>query len=206
MSDTTRTDPVPQPAQIRVLAFAGSSRKGSLNQGVLRSAMVGAERAGAVVTHLDLRALELPLMDQDLEREHGLPPGAVRFKAALREADGFLVASPEYNAGITPLLKNSVDWASRPEPGYSSHPFGGKVAAFMSASAGAFGGVRALPYVRFLFENLGTQALPTILANPRTTEDSFGPDGYLTDEATRKRLEKLGADLVEVIRRLKRSG
>ncbi len=189
---------------IRILAFAGSSRSKSLNQGILRSAMVGAEGAGAEVEHLDLRSLALPLMDEDYEAEHGEPDGATRLKQAMRAADGFLVACPEYNAGITPLLKNSIDWASRKAPG--DPPGGvyrGKVAGFMSASAGAFGGIRALPHVRWLFENLGVTALPTLMAMPRTTEESFDEHGVLRDEKARRRLEELGAELVDVIRRLR---
>jgi NAD(P)H-dependent FMN reductase len=189
---------------ITILAMAGSSRRLSLNQGILRSAMRGAELAGAKVEHIDLRALELPIFDEDWEAEHGAPAGATRLKAAMQAAAGFLVASPEYNASITPLLKNAVDWASRRAPGEPpTVAFKGKVAAFMSASAGAFGGVRALPAVRFLFENLGTTALPTLLAMPKTNEASFGEDGFLTDEAARKRLEDHGAELVRVVRALK---
>lgn len=191
-------------SSIKILAFAGSSRRGSLNQGILRSARRGAEGAGALVTHVDLRDLGLPLMDEDLEREHGAPEGATKLKQMMREADGFLVASPEYNAGMPPLLKNAIDWASRrakdEPPGVA---FRGKVAAFMSASAGAFGGIRALPTVRFLFENLGTMALPTLMAMPRTTEDSFGEDGFLKDEASRGKLEALGAELVSTIAKLR---
>ena len=99
----------------KILAFAGSARTGSYNQKLLTAAAEYARSAGATVTVVSLRDFALPLFDQDLEAAQGMPAGAKQFKGLLREHDGFLIASPEYNSSFTPLLKNAIDWASRAE-------------------------------------------------------------------------------------------
>ena len=96
----------------KILAFAGSARKDSFNKKLVKIAAQGARGAGAQVTELDFGDLPLPLFDQDLEAEEGLPSGAIRLKELMREHDGFLIASPEYNSSISPMLKNAIDWAS----------------------------------------------------------------------------------------------
>ena len=95
----------------KILAFAGSTRKGSYNKLLAKVAMKGAEQAGAEVTYLDLRELKLPVYDGDLEERDGLPEGATRFKAMLEAHDGLLIASPEYNSSISASHTGSV---SRP--------------------------------------------------------------------------------------------
>ena len=164
---------------VRILAFAGSRRDGSHNVRLLNVAIDLARVAGAEVTRLDLGALDLPLYDADQEVAEGLPDGALRFKAALRAHDALLIASPEYNGFFTPLLKNAIDWASRPEPGHPS-PFAGKAAALLAASPGAFGGIRALPALRVLLSNLGVTVLPGQLALALAHE-AFADDGRLRD-------------------------
>src|SRR5690606_37477107 len=102
---------------IRVLAFAGSLRRDSWNKKLVRIAAEGARAAGAEVTVLDLRDVEMPLYDEDLERASGLPEGAKRFKQMLLAHQAILISSPEYNSSISAVLKNAIDWASRAEPG-----------------------------------------------------------------------------------------
>src|SRR5689334_2337245 len=97
----------------KILAFAGSTRSGSFNKKLVNVAAEAARAAGATVTVIDLRDLALPLFDQDLEDAKGLPEGAKRFKTLLREHDGMLISSPEYNSSVTGVLKNAIDWASR---------------------------------------------------------------------------------------------
>ena len=184
---------------IRLLAFSGSSRAGSINQGVLRAAMAGARRAGAEVTHLDLRSLGLPIYDGDLEARDGLPPPAVELKQTMAAHHGFLVACPEYNSGYTPLLKTAIDWASRrTEDEPPRVAFAGKVVGLMSASAGAFGGIRSLPSVRILFENLGAHCLPRLLAVGGVGEGFFDDEGRVADGKRREQLEALGAEVVRL--------
>src|SRR4051812_49411751 len=101
----------------RLLAFSGSTRSESFNKKLVKVAMKGAEAAGAQVTYLDLRDLKMPLYDGDLEASSGLPEGALRLKELLKANDGFMISSPEYNSSVSAVLKNSIDWASRPMQG-----------------------------------------------------------------------------------------
>src|SRR4051812_36524754 len=98
----------------RILAPAGSTRRDSYNKRLVRLAARGAEAAGAEVAVIDLRDFPLPLFDEDLEREQGPPEAAPRLKTRMVESDGLLIASPEYNSSITAVLKNAIDWVSRP--------------------------------------------------------------------------------------------
>ena len=118
----------------RIIAFSGSARKGSFNQKLVALAAAGASAAGADVTTITLADYPIPLFDQDLEADEGMPQAAHNFKQLLVGCDGFLIASPEYNSSFSPLLKNAIDWASRSES--SDEPplaaFSGKTAAIMA--------------------------------------------------------------------------
>jgi len=186
----------------RLLAFDGSLRRGSFNRLLLRHAVEGARRAGAEVTQLLLSEHPMPLFDEDLEREQGMPEGASRFKAALVAHPGFLVACPEYNSSITAALKNAIDWASRAAPGEPAlAAFRGKVAVLMAASPGALGGLRGLVTVRSILGNIGVIVLPDQLALGRAHE-AFDAEGRLKDERQRAAAEGLGAALARVTSRL----
>jgi chromate reductase len=183
---------------VNVLAFAGSLRSESFNKKLVRIAAHAAERAGAEVTLLDLRDLNLPLYDGDLEDSLGLPEGARRLKQLMIASDAFLISSPEYNSSISGALKNAIDWASRPAPGEPPlAPFRGKLAGLMAASPGGFGGIRALPTVRLIFSNLGTLVLPTQVALPRANE-AFHQDGSLKDPKIQRAVEQLAQEVVEM--------
>src|SRR5262245_9739035 len=123
---------------IKVLVFSGSSRRGSLNQKLLNIAAAGAASSGAEVSKIRLLDLDLPIYDGDWEAEHGLPIGALKFKSLIAEHHALLIATPEHNGGYTALLKNALDWASRPADGDPSGLglFKGKAAAMVSASLG----------------------------------------------------------------------
>src|SRR5688572_7896847 len=122
-------------AKPKVLVFAGSTRTGSFNKKLARLGAEGARSAGGEVALLDLRELALALYDGDLEEAQGLPEGAKRLKKLMREHDGFIIASPEYNSSVSGALKNAIDWASREET--DDEPalvaFRGKVALILSA-------------------------------------------------------------------------
>ncbi|MDD5200501.1 MAG: NAD(P)H-dependent oxidoreductase [Terrimicrobiaceae bacterium] len=166
----------------RIAAFAGSTRSGSFNKQLVKLAAESARSAGADVTVVDLRDLALPLFDQDLEATGGLPDGAKRFKTLLRESDGFLIASPEYNSSITAALKNAIDWASRAEsddePALAA--FRGKAAALLAASPGALGGLRGLVHLRSILGNIGVIVLPDQVAIS-TAHEAFDEAGRLKD-------------------------
>ena len=98
----------------KILAFAGSTRADSFNKKLVKVAAAGASKAGADVTVIDLKEFPMPLCDEDLEREEGLPPNAVKLKDLMLNHQGFLISSPEYNSSISGVLKNTIDRASRP--------------------------------------------------------------------------------------------
>jgi chromate reductase, NAD(P)H dehydrogenase (quinone) len=102
---------------LKIIAFAGSAREGSFNKKLVKLAARGASSEGLEVTYLDFRELPLPLFDEDLEAREGLPENVWKLKSLLKDHQGFLIACPEYNSSITPLLKNAIDWASRPDGG-----------------------------------------------------------------------------------------
>jgi chromate reductase len=189
----------------KILAFAGSTRSGSYNKMLAKLAAEAARKSGADVTLLDLRDLALPLYDGDLESQYGLPEGALRLKQLMKEADGFIVAAPEYNSSITGVMKNAIDWASRPAPNEKPlEPFADKVALLLAASPGAFGGIRGLPTVRLILANLGTLVLSQQLAVPRASE-AFTETGRLKDPKQQAALEKYVGTLVAAIIKLKQT-
>jgi chromate reductase, NAD(P)H dehydrogenase (quinone) len=187
----------------RILAFAGSTRKESFNKRLVKIAADGARAAGAQVTYADLRDLPMPLYDGDLEAEQGIPENAKKLKALMQAHDGFLISAPEYNSSITGVLKNAIDWASRPAPGETPLVcFAGKVVTLMSASPGALGGLRSLVTVRSLLSNIKVIVLPDQLAIPKAHE-AFDPEGKLKDPKQQAGIEALGRDLAGMLVKLK---
>ncbi len=187
----------------KILAFAGSTRKDSFNKKVIGIAAQGAKAAGAEVTLIDLKEFALPLYDGDLEAESGVPENAKKLKALMVEHDGFLIASPEYNSSITPVLKNAIDWVSRPAPNEPSLvAFTGKTAVLMSASPGALGGLRGLVHLRAILGNIGVIVHPNQIAVSKAA-DAFNADGTLKDAKQQASIEGLGKTLAEMIAKLK---
>lgn len=186
-----------------ILILAGSTRQDSFNKKLVRVAGQGAEAAGATVTFIDLKDYPLPLYDGDLESEEGLPANALKLKELLLSHDGLLIACPEYNSSISGVLKNAIDWASRPAEGEKPLAcFRGKVCALMSASPGALGGLRGLEPVRSILMNIGVMVLPDQVAVSKAHE-AFGPDGNLHDAKQRASVEALGANVAHTLRKLK---
>lgn len=188
---------------IRILAFAGSLRSGSYNKKLVKIAAAGARAAGAEVTEIDLRDIPMPLYDGDVEREHGLPPNAKMFKRLLISHHGMLISSPEYNSATSGVLKNAIDWASRPEPNEPSLvAFKSKIAGLVSASPGNLGGVRGLAALRSILTNIGVIVIPTQLAISRAN-DAFEQDGSLKDERQQDAIASIGAETVSFASRLR---
>jgi NAD(P)H-dependent FMN reductase len=188
----------------KIAAFAGSTRSGSFNKQLLAVAVEAAHAAGAVVNSIDLRDLAMPLFDQDLETASGLPEGAKRFKALLRESDAFLICSPEYNSSITGVLKNAIDWASRTET--DDEPdlvaFRGKTAALFSASPGALGGLRGLVHLRAILGNIGVLVVPGQICIGAAHE-AFDEHGKLKDSAKTQKVAQLALSLLSLTRKVK---
>lgn len=187
---------------IKVLCFAGSLRKDSLNKKLVKVAMKEAEAAGGQATFVDLKDLDLPIYDGDLEAESGLPAGAKKLKELMKEHQAFLIATPEYNSAISGALKNAIDWASRPEK--DEKPlvcFTGKVAGLMAASPGAYGGIRGLPTVRSILENIGVFVIPDQLAIAKAS-DAFNDDGSLKDEKYHETVKKIATRVVSITEKI----
>ena len=189
--------------QPTILAFAGALRKDSTNKKALKIAVQGAEKAGAKVTFIDLKDFPVPLYDGDLEAESGLPENAVKLIELMIAHDGFLIASPEYNSGISGTLKTYIDWTSRPHGTYpAGAAYAGKAASVMSASPGGLGGIRALPNVRSILGTMGVHVLPEDFALGKSHE-AFHEDGSAKSEFAQNALEKLGKNLAEILIKLK---
>lgn len=188
----------------KILAFAGSARSASLNKNMVKIAAEGAKQAGADVTVIDFRDYPMPLYDQDLQDREGFPESVVEFKKLLKSHHGFLIASPEYNSSITPLLKNAIDWASRPEEGeppLSLTCFRGKVAAIMATSPGGLGGLRGLFHVRSILESIGVLVIPEQKTIPNAYQ-VFDEAGNIKDEKQQEDVLGLGEKLTGILKKL----
>lgn len=181
----------------KILAFSGSARKASLNQQFLVAAVEAVRGEGGEVTLISLKDYPLPLYDGDLEEATGLPANTRKLVDLIKGHAGLLVASPEYNSMITPLLKNTIDWCTRAD----DDPFPGRVAAVIAASPGALGGIRSLRCTQQLLLHLGCHVVPGNTMLPQAHK-AFGPDGKLTDPRAIKAVQELATALVGAIRKL----
>lgn len=181
----------------RFLCLSGSLRAESFNTrllGVARGLLDGAGGQSEAVSADTLRAL--PLMDQDLEAREGLPEPARELKRRFAQADGLLIASPEYNGSVTPLLKNVIDWVSRPDEDLPApRCFGGKPVALIAASPSALGGMRGLRHVREILGNLGALVVPAQFTLP-AAGNAFDDNGLLSDPKRRQALSAVIDDLL----------
>jgi chromate reductase len=183
----------------KILAFAGATRTQSWNKKLIRIAVRAAEDAGGEVTLVDLRDYAMPLYDGDLETAEGLPPKARELKALMVASHGFLLSCPEYNSSISAVLKNTIDWISRPQPNeLPAVAYKGKVAALLSASPGNLGGIRGLFTVRQVLTTLGVLVLPTQFGLAHAAA-AFHEDGTLKEDAHRAALSAVTGELVRVL-------
>lgn len=191
------TDVVP-----RVLVIAGSGRTGSYNRALARAAAQSLRGKGFAVFEPDLRDCALPVYDADLEAASGVPAGALALHEALRTSRGVFLASPEYNAGVAPLLKNAIDWVSRVrEHGGIDAAFGGPVFALGAASPGGLGGYRGLMMLRQVLElGLGARVLPEMVSVPRAHE-AFDEAGRFRAPAQAQGLDRVTGALARALER-----
>ncbi len=190
-------------SKAKILCFAGSARRDSLNKKLVQIAMQAAKQAEAEVTFIDLKDFDLPMYNGDLEAESGLPEAAVKLKEIFLNHNGLLMACPEYNSSVTGLWKNAIDWVSRPLPGEAPLKcFSGKVAAIMSASPGQLGGLRGLVHVRAILENIQVMVITEQLSLPMAAA-AFSEDGLkLVDEKKDASARKIGEKLAQVCHKL----
>src|SRR5450759_3775505 len=167
----------------KILVLTGSARLDSVNRKLARQTVEALRSAGVAATLADLRDFPMPIYDGDLEAGEGLPPAAKALKELARRHDGLAIASPEYNGSFPALLKNALDWISRPEPGEGPLAvFRGKVAAILSASPGPGGGQRGLRQLRELLEMMSVEVIPEQLSIARSTAALDGAGRLLRAE------------------------
>lgn len=170
---------------MKVLAFAASLRRGSLNRKLVTLAAEEARSAGAEVDLADFREFDLPVYDGDLDAASGLPPGGVALRRRIEAADALVIAAPEYNFSIAAPLKNAIDWVSRARP----MPWRGKSVLLMSASPSPMGGIRGLWQTRIPLEGCGALVFPDMFALPHA-DAAFDEAGRLRDPAVAERLQR----------------
>jgi chromate reductase, NAD(P)H dehydrogenase (quinone) len=179
---------------IKILGFAGSLRKGSYNRALLRAAAELLPEDATIET-FDLDGI--PGFNADLESR--LPDAVKYFKAKIRAADAVIIAAPEYNYSVPGVLKNAIDWASRPS-GESVWP--GKPLAVMSASTGMLGGSRSQYHLRQTFLYLDVKAVTRPEVFVTFAAQKFDESGKLTDDPTRKVIQLLLKALVDLARKI----
>ena len=181
--------------QIKILGIAGSLRKQSYNKGALRAAQKLCPE-GATIEVFDIEGI--PPFNQDDEKN--APPKVNEFKQKIRSADAILLVTPEYNYGMPGVLKNAIDWASRP---YGDNAWSGKPVALMSAALSMGGGVRAQYQLRqaFVFLNMEAVIQPEVAIG--NAPERFDKEGNLADETSKKLIGQLLRNLVEKVRLLR---
>jgi chromate reductase, NAD(P)H dehydrogenase (quinone) len=179
---------------VRILGIAGSLRRDSYNRAALRSATQLAP-SGATIEILELDGI--PAFNQD--EESNPPTKVIELKRRIREADAVLFVTPEYNYSISGVLKNAIDWASRP---YGDSAWFGKPAAIMGASIGTIGTARAQYHLRqmFVFLNVFPINQPEVMIS--NASERFDPAGNLTDETSKELIRQLLQNLVDWTRRI----
>ena len=179
----------------RILAFAGSNRADSVNRRLAEAAAAALRDGGLEVSFKDLRNYPMPLYDGDEEAGGGTPAAVLEFQQQVREHAALVIASPEYNGSFSALIKNTLDWISRPAAGDPPlAAFQGKKAAILSAAPGRGGGQRGLKHLRELLEMIGVQVVRSQVSVPMANE-AFGPDGRLVRPGDLAAMESLVSDL-----------
>jgi chromate reductase, NAD(P)H dehydrogenase (quinone) len=188
----------------KVLVFAGSIRAGSFNARLAALAAKELALADVDVTRISLQDYPLPLYDADLEAGSGVPDNAVKLKRQFMAHRGIFIASPEYNASVTPLLKNALDWVSRVREANEAPlaAYKRRVFALGAASNGSLGGYRSLMALRQILElGCGATVLPEQVA-VREAASAFDDDDRLRDERTMRTLRGVLERLLEAVRQL----
>lgn len=161
---------------MKLLVFAGSLRKDSLNKKFAREALRLAIEAGAEGEFIDLKEYAMPVYDGDIEESSGIPETTKQLGKKIAAADALIISTPEYNASIPGILKNVIDWLSRDKP----VSMDGKPLLLLAASPGPLGGIRVLWHARQPFEQCGVHVFPGMLGLPDAA-NAFEADGKLKD-------------------------
>lgn len=189
----------------KILVFAGSTRSGAYSGRTADAAMKELAVHGAEVVRISLADYPLPLMDEDLERDRGIPENAVRLGRVLAECDAMVVCTPEYNGSLPPLLKNTLDWLSRirRDGGKPLKPYEGKIAGLCSSSDGNFAGNYAIQHLRQVLIKCRVEMITPQVLVPRAA-DAFDDDGQFRDERVRHQMTALAETLIDRVKLLSR--
>jgi len=179
-------------APMKLLVFAGSTRQNSWNRKLAKVVATMASASGAEVTHLELADFDVPMYNADLEAR-GMPADVTRLKQIAYEHPAWIICTPEYNASYPALLKNTLDWITRPvksDPVWNDEfrSSRGKVVGVLSASPGALGGLRSQSHLVPLLLNLKCWVAPTNFALGRAA-DAFDAQGQLVAEPSKKKVQ-----------------
>jgi chromate reductase len=182
----------------RILVFAGSIRSGAYSGKTADCAQKELAVQGALVTRISLADYPLPLMNEDLEKEKGIPENAFKLARQIAAHDAVLICTPEYNGSIPPLVKNTIDWVSRisKDGGKPLKPYPEKLVAICSSSDGHFAGIRSANHLRAVLSHVGMEVISPQVSVPRG-EDAFDEDGEFKDERLRKGMTRLCRTLIE---------
>lgn len=182
----------------KILVFAGSIRTGAYSGKTADAAQKELALQGAEVTRISLSDYPLPIMDEDLEAEKGIPENAYKLARLFVAHDGILIATPEYNGSIPPLLKNAIDWISRvrEDAGKPLRPLPGRVVALCSSSNGHFAGIRSASHLRQVLAHIQVDVIAPQLSVPNGGE-AFDEDGAFIPERLRKTMTQVCAALIE---------
>jgi NAD(P)H-dependent FMN reductase len=179
---------------VRLLAFSGSLRSGSLNTRLVKLAARVIEANAAEVDLAALREFDVPAYDGDLEARDGIPPGAHELNRRLEAADGFVLAAPEYNGSVPGVVKNVIDWVSRFRP----QPFREKQVLLMSASPSMVGGNRGLWALRVPLEHLGARVYPDMFSLAQAHR-AFDDDGQIGDAKLSERFASTIVSFIDLV-------
>jgi NAD(P)H-dependent FMN reductase len=187
----------------RLLVFAGSNRAGAYSGRTADVAQKELAMQGAEVTRISLADYPLPILDEDLEKDKGVPENALKLARQIAAHDGILIATPEYNGSIPPLLKNTIDWVSRVrrDGGRAVRPLAGKVAGLCSSSNGHFAGIRCINHLRAVLVRCQMEVVAPECSVPDGAE-AFDESGNFRDERLSKSMEHLCRTLIETSRML----
>ena len=185
----------------KILAFAGSIRKNSYNKRLAKVALHAAELAGAETTFIDLFDYQMPLYCEDYEADHGKPDSVLAFQEMLKSHNGFLIASPEYNSSLTGILKNAIDWSTRPSDGeHWDTCWRGKIAGVLCAASG-LGGRCGLYHLKTILGTYGTIVLPKHMI-VGLCKKNLTNDNCIDDPSMQNQVESISVELIRVIRGL----
>lgn len=182
---------------VKILVFAGSTRTGAYSGKVADCAQKELALQGADVTRISLGDYPLPIMNQDLETEEGIPENAYRLARQFDGHDALMICTPEYNASIPPLLKNAIDCVSRisKDGDKPLKPYPGKVVGICSSSEGHFAGIRSASHLRQVLSHIQMEVIAPQVSVPNAGQ-AFDESGAFKDERMRKGMERACATLI----------